>query len=242
MKTVIISQARMTSTRLPGKVLKEVLGKSLLAYQIERLYRVNYSDQVIIATSSNDTDDPIEELCVRLGVTCFRGSEEDVLSRFYHAATETQADVVVRVTSDCPLIDPAVVDRVISSYTETVCDYASNTLVRSYPRGMDTEVFSYRCLAEAHREAKEYFEREHVTPFIYTRPDFYKILGVEANEDNSKYRWTVDTSEDFELINKIIEFVYPLNNRFSMHDCLRAYAEHPCWMEINGHVEQKELR
>lgn len=241
MKTVIISQARMTSTRLPGKVLKEVLGKPLLSYQIERLRRAKYADEVIIATTVNATDDPIEGLCCKLGVKCFRGSEEDVLSRYYFAAKESQADIVVRVTSDCPLIDPTVIDTVISNYKDNNYDYVSNTLERTYPRGMDTEAFSYRVLAEAHTQASTQAEREHVTPFIYCRPDLYKLGIVRNSEDNSRYRWTVDTPEDYELIQHIIKYVYPKNTNFTMHDCLQAIKSNPQWLSINAHIEQKKI-
>lgn len=240
MRIVIISQARMTSTRLPGKVLKEVLGKPLLAFQIERLQRVKNAAKIVIATTVNATDDPVEELCHRLGVDCFRGSEDDVLSRFYFAATEAGADAVVRVTADCPLIDPDIIDKVIASYAEGGCDYASNTLIRTYPRGMDTEVFSYQSLGEAFQEAKRQPEREHVTPFLYNRPERYTLRSVLNDVDLSKYRWTVDTPEDFELIQCILEYVYPLNSCFSMQDCLQAYNNHPHWHIINAHIEQKK--
>ena len=181
MKTVVIVQARMTSTRLPGKVLKEVMGKSLLEYQIERLQRAKLADGIVIATTSNDTDQPIVELCERLDVACFRGSEHDVLARYHDAATLHQANTVVRVTSDCPLIDPAVIDQLICFYLEHVeeYDYVTNCLKRTYPRGMDVEVFSFRVLHEAFMEAVEQEEREHVTPFIYHHPERYRLANIE---------------------------------------------------------------
>ena len=217
MKTVIIDQARMTSTRLPGKVMKEVLGKPLLEYQIERLKRANEADQLVIATTTNDTDQPIVELCKRLGVAYYSGSEEDVLSRYYEAATEFGADVVVRVTSDCPLIDPAVVDKVIKHYKDNwdKYDYVSNTLTRTYPRGLDTEVFSYKVLQEAFFNAKEQSEREHVTPYICWHPERYRLGNVFHHENQSQHRWTVDTPEDFELIKLILQELYPVSNKFT---------------------------
>lgn len=243
MKTVIISQARMTSTRLPGKILKEVLGKPLLEYQIERLKRVANADSLIIATTTNASDDIVAGFCDRLGVPCFRGSENDVLARYYHAARECGAEIVVRVTSDCPLIDPDIVSAVIGRYKggQQPFDYVSNTLVRTYPRGMDTEVFSFSVLAEAYHEACLPPHREHVTPFFYCQPDRYTLGSVENTADHSKYRWTVDTPEDFKLIKAIIETVYPRNPRFTMQDCLEAYRQHPHWFTINNHVEQKKL-
>ncbi|NEO63206.1 MAG: NTP transferase domain-containing protein, partial [Moorea sp. SIO4G2] len=163
MKLVIIVQARMTSTRLPGKVLKQVLGKPLLDYQIERLRRVKLADEIVIATTINQTDEPIVELCNSISIPYFRGSEEDVLARYYGAAVEHQADVVVRVTSDCPLIDPQVIDQVIQFYLDHQgeYDYVSNSLQRTYPRGMDTEVFSFAALDEAFHEASAQPDREH---------------------------------------------------------------------------------
>jgi spore coat polysaccharide biosynthesis protein SpsF len=243
MRTVIIVQARMTSTRLPGKVLKEVLGKPLLEYQIERLRRVRLADQIVIATTTNATDLPIVELCDRLGTAYFRGAEEDVLGRYHDAATRYGADVVVRVTSDCPIIDPAVVDHVIKFYLDhrAEYDYVSNGLKRTYPRGMDAEVFPYRVLHEAYLEAVEKPDREHVTPFIYRHPQRYRLANVCFSEDQGHQRWTVDTREDFELIRRIIEALYPVNREFALRDVLNLLAEHPDWAAINAHVEQKKL-
>jgi len=243
MKTVIIDQARMTSTRLPGKVMKEVLGKPLLEYQIERLKRTNEADELVIATTTNNTDQPIVEICKRLGVAYYRGSEEDVLSRYYEAATKFGADVVVRVTSDCPLIDPTVVDKVIKHYKDNwdKYDYVSNTLTRTYPRGMDTEVFSYKVLQEVYYNAQEQPEREHVTPYICWHPERYKLDNVSHHENQSHHRWTVDTPEDFELIKLILQDLYPVSNKFTWLDVLNLLNEHPEWVQINASVTQKEI-
>ncbi len=242
MKTVIIVQARMTSTRLPRKVLKKVLGKPLLEYQIERLKRVNLADEIVIATTNNSTDLPIIELCNRLSIPYFRGSEEDVLARYYGGAKEHQADVVVRVTSDCPLIDPQVIDRVIQFYldNQSQYDYVSNCLERTYPRGMDTEVFSFAALDEAFLEATAQPDREHVTPFIYMQPQRYRVAQIVYSENQSSHRWTVDTKDDFELIKKIIEALYPHIQKFTLEDCLDLLKRHPDWSLINAHVEQKK--
>lgn len=243
MKTAIIVQARMTSTRLPGKVLMTVAGKPLLEYLIERLRRVALADEIIIATTVNDSDEPIVEFCGRLSVPYFRGSEDDVLSRYHEAASRVKADFVVRVTSDCPVIDPRVIDDVISFFRAAgdAYDYASNTLARSYPRGMDTEVFTFRALNEAFFEASEPPEREHVTPFIYRHPERYRIGQVVFGRDASRHRWTVDTPEDFELVSRIIETLYPLNPEFGLEDILALLKDHPQWAGINAHVEQKKL-
>jgi len=243
LKIVLISQARMPSTRLPGKVLKTVLGKSLLEYQIERLKRVSLADEIVIATTTNETDTPIVELCDRLGITCYRGPEDDVLARFYGAAHAHESDVVIRVTADCPIIDPSVVERVVQFYIDhwETCEYVSNSLVRSYPRGMDTEVFSVRTLDEAFFEAVEKADREHVTPFIYRHPNRYRLESVVSPEDLSSHRWTVDTQEDFDLIKLIIEALYPIKPEFSLEDVIALLRMYPEWAEINSHIEQKPL-
>lgn len=241
MKTAILVQARMTSTRLPGKVLKQVLGKSLLEYQIERLQRVKLADEIAIATTTKKTDDPIIDLCDRLSVAYFRGSEEDVLERYYQAATEHKADAIVRVTSDCPLIDPQVINQVIDYYVQnqSTYDYVSNCIKRTYPRGMDTEVFSFSVLEQAFKEATAQPDREHVTPFIHRQPERYRVGHVTYSKDYSHHRWTVDTPEDFELIKKIIETLYPNEPYFTLKDCLKLLQKHPNWYFINSDIEQK---
>jgi spore coat polysaccharide biosynthesis protein SpsF len=243
MKTVIIVQARMTSTRLPGKVMKQVLGKPLLEYQLERLQRSKLADQIVIATTTNQTDKPIVELCNVLSVACFRGSEDDVLSRYYGAATAHQADVVVRVTSDCPLIDPQVIDRVIDYYlqNQSLYDYVSNSLERTYPRGMDTEVFSLSVLQEAFREAIAQPDREHVTPFIHLQPERYRLGHVTYSEDCSHHRWTVDTPEDFELIQRILKALYTQNACFTLEECLSLLHQNSNWSLINSNIQQKQV-
>ena len=241
MTTAIIVQARMTSTRLPGKVLKPVLGKPLLEYQIERLRRVKLADSVVIATTTNATDAQIVDLCHALGVTCFRGSEQDVLGRYYGAAKQAQADVVVRVTSDCPLIDPQIINRVIQLYRDGKgrVDYASNSLQRSFPRGMDTEVFSFAALEHAYYEATDPPQREHVTPFLYQHPERYAIAQLTSPQDLSHHRWTVDTPEDFELVKRMLEALYPQVPNLTLQDCLEVIDQHPDWPAINAHIEQK---
>lgn len=243
MKVVIIVQARMTSTRLPGKVLKEVLGKPLLEYLIERLKRVNAADAIVIATTTNDTDLPIVELCGRLGVAVTRGSEHDVLSRYYESAKGHEAEVVVRITSDCPVLDPAVVDQAIRFHVDNAdrFDYVTNAFSNSYPNGMSAEVFSFRALEEAHREASTGPEREHVTPFIYLRPKRYRVGQLAYPRDLSSHRWTVDTPEDFELIRLIIEALYPEKPEFGLEDIEALMKQHPSWALINAHVVQKKL-
>ncbi|MBX9610332.1 MAG: glycosyltransferase family protein [Burkholderiales bacterium] len=242
MKTVIIVQARLTSTRLPGKVLLPLAGAPMLTRLIERLRRVKQADAIVIATTHNTTDDPIAALCGQLGVPCHRGSEHDVLSRYADSAREHGADVVVRITSDCPLIDPALVDQLISTYREGDCDYVSNMLPPTWPYGMAVEVFTATALLEAHAEATQESEREHVTPFIYWHPERYRLRNVESPTDLSAQRWTVDTPEDYELVRRLFERLYPVDPRFSLADVQKVMEAHPDWMCINQHIPQKQAR
>lgn len=242
MNVIAIIQARMTSTRLPGKVLKEVLGKPLLEYQIERLRNCRRLDRLVVATTTNASDDPVIALCDRLGVATFRGSEHDVLERYYEVATKFGADPVVRLTADCPIIDPSVVDKVVSFYIEHPgrYDHVSNAIRRTFPRGMDTEVFSYAALTTAYREANQPPQREHVTPFLHRQPERFRLGHVLNENDESRHRWTVDTPEDFELISRIVTALYLDNPLFSMEDCLNLLNQHRDWTLINADVEQKK--
>lgn len=242
MKTVIIVQARMTSSRLPGKILREVMGKPLLEFQFERLARIMGADALMIATTVNRSDDSIVDFCKTHKIPFFRGSEDDVLSRYYGAALQEQADVVVRITSDCPLIEPEVVDLVISEFGDgSLYDYASNTLVRTYPRGLDCEVFSFAALKTAFQQADQRADREHVTPFLYSNPGRFRLRSVQFSKDLSNHRWTVDTPEDLILVRNILEAVYTVKPNFTMDDILRVLDCHPEWVSINAHVEQKKL-
>ncbi|MGI0492185.1 cytidylyltransferase domain-containing protein [Alkalinema pantanalense CENA528] len=242
MKTVIIVQARMTSTRLPGKVLKTVLGKPLLEYQMERLQRVTLADQIVVATTVNETDQPIVDVCDRLSIPVYRGSEQDVLARYYEAAQTFEADAIVRVTSDCPLIDPEIIDRVIAIYQQNVpnLDYVVTDEV-SYPRGMDVEAFSMQVLEETYREATHPAHREHVTPFIYQQPSRYHVYTVMQDCLLAPCRLTVDTSEDFELIRCILEHLYSAQPQFNLHSIIGLLQQKPELVAINAHVIQKPL-
>jgi spore coat polysaccharide biosynthesis protein SpsF len=238
----IILQARMGSTRLPGKVMLKVLGKPLLELQIERLKRIPQINRIIVATSTKEEEKPIVNLVKSLkGVDLFKGSEKNVLDRFYRAASFFKLDVILRLTSDCPIIDPQVVHKVLTKFltSSEKIDYASNVFPRTYPRGLDTEVFSFRALEFAHREATLESEREHVTPFIWSNPVRFPRENVYNAEDLSHFRWTVDTPEDFELIERIYMSLYRSNPLFNLEDCVRLLKEHPEWEKINSHIEQK---
>ena len=242
MRKLIIAQARMTSTRLPGKVMKIVCGKPLLEHFINRLKRVKYADQIVIATTINDIDNQIVDLCKKLDISYYRGSEEDVLGRYYEAAVEYGGDIIIRITSDCPVIDPEVVDSLINFYTNNIekYDYVSNTLKRTYPQGMDSEIISFDTLKEAHFNAYDPFDREHVTPFIKMRPQQFRLYNILYWTDMSRYRWTLDTPEDLELISKIFDALFYQNPSFSLKDMLDQMERTPEWETINAHVETKK--
>ncbi|GKV64858.1 MULTISPECIES: glycosyltransferase family protein [unclassified Sporosarcina] len=242
MKIVAIIQARMTSTRLPGKVLKKVLGKTLLEFQLERVARSKYINEIVVATTINNTDDTIVDLCTQLKVPIYRGSEEDVLSRYYEAAIQSEANIVVRLTSDCPLIDPGIVDQVIELYLSNPSkDYASNTLIRTYPLGMDTEVFNFHVLEEAFNKATLQRDREHVTSYIYRENKEFQLINLSLNRNISFNRWTVDTKEDYLLIKEILERIYPENPYFSMDDIINLINKYPELSEINKGIRQKKI-
>lgn len=241
MKIVGIIQARMGSTRLPGKIMKRVNGKSLLEYQIERIKQATLIDELVIATTTKESDECIVDFCHKQGLKYFRGSEKNVLERYYLSAKESNADVIVRMTSDCPLIDPVIIDKVISHFLNSDFDYVSNTQIRSYPRGMDTEVFTYSSLEQAYLKAKKDYEKEHVTPYIYLNPNVYKIGHVVNKIDYSKYRITVDTPEDLKLISILIETLYEERKIYHLDDILKEFEKNSHLFEINKHVEQKKL-
>jgi len=243
MKIIAVIQARMGSTRLPGKVLKTVMSKTLLEYQLERVKRSLLINEIVVATTEKENDNSIVALCKQLGVQVYRGSENDVLSRYYGAAVEFKADIIVRLTSDCPLIDPIIIDQVIQLYLDqkTETDYTSNALVRSFPRGLDTEVFTFKALQNAHENASLERDREHVTAYIYTNKDKFQFANLKSVSNYGNHRWTVDTEEDFELVKRILEALYPSSPQFTMQDVLNLLEENPTWPQINAHIEQKKL-
>lgn len=243
-KVVAISQARMTSTRLPGKVLMPAAGRPLLAHHLERLSRTPGLDAVVLATTVNATDDPVAECAGSLGVTVFRGDEQDVLGRFAGAAALAGADLVVRVTADCPLIDPALVGRLIATFQEgQPLDYLSIDSTR-YPRGLDAEIFPRRLLDEAAANATDPAEREHVTPYLYRRPDRFRLgtaLVPDAPVEPADQRWCVDEPADYELVRRLLEALVASNPGFGWQDCCKTLRDHPDWVDINRSVRQKTL-
>jgi glutamate-1-semialdehyde-2,1-aminomutase len=227
MKTVAIVQARMGSSRLPGKVLADIEGRPMLWRVAGRAGRARLVDEVVVATSDTPADDPVADFCRREGFACFRGSEGDVLDRFYRAAEAFGADVVVRLTADCPLIDPEVIDKVVGVYEAGGYDYVANTLRSTYPDGLDVEVFSFEALARAWREAALETQREHVTPYIRASGNF-RVGGVknEADLSRRRHRWTVDGPADLRFVREIYGRLGGDGN-FLMEDVLRLLAEHP---------------
>ena len=244
MKTVAIIEARMTSTRLPGKIMLPVLGKPMLELLIERLKRATMLDQIVVATTNNLTDDVVEKLTNNLGIGCFRGSEDDVLSRVLGASHVFNADSIVEITGDCPLIDPFVVDRVIRKYNEKKFDYVSNNMKRTYPRGLDTQVFSTKVLEEVASRTQDPIDHEHVSLYIYEHPEIFSLFNVVSDLPKKYWdiRLTVDTGEDFQLIKAIYELLYPKNPAFTLGDIIDLLEKRKDLLELNMNIQQKAVR
>lgn len=240
-RVVAIIQARMNSERLPGKVLKKILNKPLLFYLTERIKRCKMIDEIIVATSKADQDDLIISFCEENDVKYFRGSENDVLLRFKEAASENNANVVVRICADSPLIDHRIIDQSIYKFldNENNCDYLSNTIDQSYPLGMNVEVFSMDSLIKANQKALSKYEREHVTPYIYQNNQKFKILEKHYKKNLSHLRLTVDEKEDFDLIKIIIKSLYPKKNDFTLEEIIYFLSTNKKLIQINQHVKQK---
>lgn len=240
---VILIQARLGSTRLPGKPLKQVLNKPLLHYLVDRLKRVKLADELVLATTDKPQDDPLVDFSKRVDMLYFRGSEDNVLERYYLAAKQSKANIIVRITSDCPLIDPLLIDHNLALFLEKYphTDYQSNALKRTYPRGMEIEIFTFKSFEKVFTEAKRDEEKEHVTPYYYRHPELFTIENIEGDGKNSHLRLTVDTSEDFELVRKIIEELYPQKQEFTLSDIINLLKQNPEWQKINAHVKQKSI-
>ena len=234
----------MTSTRLPGKVLAPCLGKPMLELMVERVRCVPSLDGIIIATTINRADDTIAELAERLGLDCWRGSEEDVLNRVLDAARAFDVDVIVELTGDCPLIDPMIVELVIEEYRRAGMDYVSNVLTRGYPIGMDTEVYATPVLEDVARRTADPVDHEHVSVYIYQHPEIYSLGNVAAPSslERPKLRLTLDTPEDLQVISSLFEALYPANPEFSLADMLAFLDQHPKIAAINAHVKHRYVR
>jgi spore coat polysaccharide biosynthesis protein SpsF len=241
MKVVAIIQARMGSTRLPGKVLKNLCGQSVLARVVNRTRRARLLNEVVVATTDQPADDAVVRESGRLSIPCFRGNEADVLDRYYRAAQHCAAESVVRITSDCPLIDPELIDATIQAFLYQKADYATNSLVITYPRGLDVEVLTAEALGSAWHEALESYQRAHVTPYLYEHPERFQIASLTSDEDLGHHRWTLDTPEDWELIEAIYTDCSGGRDDFSWRQVLELLRRKPQLAEINSHVQQKAI-
>jgi spore coat polysaccharide biosynthesis protein SpsF len=228
----------MGSTRLPGKVLKDLAGKTMLARVVERLRHTSRIDDVLVATTDRTIDDVIVDECQKLSVQVSRGDQDDVLDRYFKAAEFASADVVVRITSDCPLIDPEITDKTIRQFVDELPDYASNTIVRTYPRGLDTEVISFSALSRAWQKAQKPYEREHVTPYLLEHPSEFRLVSVVGDRDYSAHRWTVDTPEDFLFVQAVYDRLKS-KSMFSWRDVLDLLDREPELLGLNRGVMQK---
>ncbi|MCA9048192.1 MAG: glycosyltransferase family protein [Planctomycetaceae bacterium] len=239
-RTVAIIQARLGSSRLPGKVLLDICGQPMIARVINRVRMATTADDVVIATSTDHADDPLVAMCHRYDWPCYRGSLSDVLDRFYRTADAYDADYVIRVSADCPLIDPDVTDRVARTVIDSAgrCEYAANMLPpRTFPRGVDVEAFTMAALRRTWQDARDESCREHVTPWIYRNPDRFHIVPVTNDTDESDHRWTVDTPEDLEMVRTI--FRHFRNREFRWKEVAAACRQHPEWVRLNAHVQQR---
>ena len=231
MKTVAIIQARMSSSRLPGKMLMDIEGKPLIERVMERAHAVDLFNDVILATSDDASDDPLAAFGEAKGMHVFRGNLNDVLDRLYSAAQSVQAECIIRLTGDCPLLDPAVICKVVQTFQTGEFDYVSNALKRTYPDGLDTEVCSTKALEIAHKQAALPSEREHVMPFIYKQPEWFRIGHVLHNRDLSQLRWTVDEQRDLEFVRTVYREIG--KDMFGMDDILALLKRKPQISAIN---------
>lgn len=246
MKIGAIIQARTSSTRFPNKVLKELpydSGINVLQQVIKRLKKSHEINEIIVATSEDNEDEEIVKIAEKESIKWFRGSRKNVLERYYLAAKESDLDIIVRITSDCPCIDPEIVDLVIAEHIKTHTDYTSNCLVKTYPHGLDTEVFNFNVLEKVYKNAKKNYEKEHVTPYIYRNPTLFKINHVYAPEElyAPDIRITLDTEEDYALLCAVFDYLYPRNEIFKIKDIINLFKEKPWLKLINKKTIQKKI-
>ena len=246
MKIGIIIQARSSSTRLPGKIFKKLPfggNLSVLDQVIKRVKRSKEAGEIIIATTEDVADKSVVEIADKNGVKWFRGSKYDVLARYYLAAKENNIDIVVRVTSDCPCIDSEIIDLVVSTQQRTKSDYVANCLERSYPHGLDTEVFTFDALSQAYKNAKKDHEREHVTPYICANPDIFQIKNIKAPKKlfAPEIRVTIDLEEDYVLLCAVFDYLYTKKPFFGANDLIGLFKNKPWLKLINKKIVQKKI-
>lgn len=233
-------QARMSSTRLPGKVMKPILGKPLLELQIERVRRCRKIDILVVVTSTEKSDDAIEALCRRMAVACFRGDLTNVLDRYYQASQQYDADTIVRLTGDCTLTDPEKIDELITFFQSNEYDYVNNSKPPCLPHGLDAEVFSRSTLEQTWKHAGLPSEKEHVTPYMYKPENGFSIGHLNYPPSHVHLRWCVDEPEDYVLVKKIYEALYPSNPQFSSADIIRLMSQKPALIKINAGFARNE--
>jgi spore coat polysaccharide biosynthesis protein SpsF len=238
-RIVTVIQARTGSSRLPGKVLLPLAGKPLLVRMLERVLRASYVGTVVVATTTDVADDPIESICYENGWNIYRGHPTDLLDRHYQAAKQFQADAVVKIPSDCPLIDPAIIDKVLSVYLENhpEVDFVSNLHPATYPDGNDVEVMKFSVLETAWKEATLPMEREHTTPYIWERPERFKLLNVSWETGwnySMSHRFTIDYPEDYQFISRVYDELFESNPTFGLNDILTLLHSKPEIFEINS--------
>jgi len=243
-KVVATIEARMTSTRLPGKVLLEIGGKPALAYMINRIKQSRLVEDIVVATTVNDSDEPIINLCNKIGCKYFRGSEEDVLLRVLEAAKSVNADIIVELTGDCPFIDADIIDKVIELYFSGDYDYASNIVERSFPDGLDTQVFSVESLEKVSRLTDDPIDRVHVSCYFYNHPQKFKLANLFADQDCTwpDLRLTIDEPADYQLLKLIDEKLQERKGMFSVNEVISLLRQEPELIELNKHVRAKELQ
>jgi len=230
----------MGSERLPGKVLLDIRGQTMLERVVRRVQRAQRIEKVVVATTTSPADDPVAAVAASLGASVTRGSEEDVLDRFHQAAEEAGAATIVRVSADSPLVDPEVIDMVVDAYMSSDADYASNKLEPSFPLGLDVEAFSREALEKVWKSARESYERSHVTLGIYAEPSEFKLVPVTTTPDRHDWRWTVDTEEDLRFVREIF-FRLAGSNDFSWRDVVELIEKEPTLAEINAHLKPKDV-
>lgn len=241
MTVLAILQARVSSTRLPNKVLAPLLGKPMLARQIERLCRAKMLDKLVVATSDGVSDTPLAEMCAEVGVPCHRGSLDDVLARFHSAyVAHGPADHIVRLTGDCPLADPAIIDQVVRHHLGGGADYTTNAIQPTWPDGLDIEVMRVSALQRAFEEARLPSEREHVTPYIYNHPEWFCVEHVKGPQDLSSLRWTVDEPADLAFVTEVYADLYPKNPAFDTAAVLGLLERRPELAALNGQFLRNE--
>jgi spore coat polysaccharide biosynthesis protein SpsF len=239
----VIMQARMTSKRLPGKVLISICDKPIISHIIERLGTCNNISDIILAIADTKQNGVLEEYAKSIDCHFYRGSENDVLLRYYRTAEAFEVDTIVRITSDCPLVDPKIIDEMIDSYSSNTFNYMAVGIQGNFPRGLDAEVFSFETLKKVNIQAHLPYEREHVTPYIYQHPELFAIRFIEAQGKLRRpdLRLTVDTEEDLRFVKEIFKRLYNNGNIFSIEKVIDLLDEHPELLTINAHIHQKEL-